>query len=401
MTKKEEKDSSKSRKPANTAFKQQRLKAWQPILTPKTMLPALFAIGLIFAPLGGLLLYASNRVTELEIDYTNCNKAGPNFTPIPPGSHSFNLSPNDTSLQPSYKFRTETSFLVGRNPNNRTVGRCTLRFTLPETLRAPVFVYYRLTNFYQNHRRYVKSLDVNQLKGESVPAASLQSGNCWPLATSSDGLPIYPCGMIANSLFNDTIGNFTLVSQSPNRTYVFSPKGIAWPSDASKFGKTQYSPAQCRPPPNWAPRYPDGKYTNEYPPPNINEDEHFQVWMRTAALPNFRKLYGRNDGESMSAGTYEVEIDMNFDMSSYGGSKAIILSTITFLGGRNPYLGIAYMVVGALCVLIALIFTVWHCVRPRKLGDPSYLSWNNPAKAAAMSNAHRRGWGLFRRKKQG
>ena len=26
-----------SRRPANTAFKQQRLKAWQPILTPKTV----------------------------------------------------------------------------------------------------------------------------------------------------------------------------------------------------------------------------------------------------------------------------------------------------------------------------------------------------------------------------
>merc|ERR1712169_163124 len=63
----------KNRRPANTAFRQQRLKAWQPILTPKTVLPIFFAIGIIFAPIGGLLLWASASVQELVIDYTDCN----------------------------------------------------------------------------------------------------------------------------------------------------------------------------------------------------------------------------------------------------------------------------------------------------------------------------------------
>lgn len=47
---------------ADTAFKQQRLKAWQPILTPKKVLPTLFLIGIIFAPIGGLLLWGSGLV---------------------------------------------------------------------------------------------------------------------------------------------------------------------------------------------------------------------------------------------------------------------------------------------------------------------------------------------------
>lgn len=46
----------------DTAFKQQRLKAWQPLLTPKTVLPTLFVAGIIFAPLGGLFLYESDTV---------------------------------------------------------------------------------------------------------------------------------------------------------------------------------------------------------------------------------------------------------------------------------------------------------------------------------------------------
>jgi hypothetical protein len=46
----------------DTAFKQQRLKAWQPILTPKTVIPTYFVIGLIFIPIGIGLFIASDRV---------------------------------------------------------------------------------------------------------------------------------------------------------------------------------------------------------------------------------------------------------------------------------------------------------------------------------------------------
>lgn len=34
----------------------------RPILTPKTVLPLFFAIGIIFAPIGGVLLWASAQV---------------------------------------------------------------------------------------------------------------------------------------------------------------------------------------------------------------------------------------------------------------------------------------------------------------------------------------------------
>jgi hypothetical protein len=47
------------------------------------------------------------------------------------------------------------------------------------------------------------------------------------------------------------------------------------------------------------------------------------------------------------------------------------------MGGRNPFLGIAYVVVGGICVVLGALFTVTHLIRPRKLGDHTYLSWNN------------------------
>lgn len=57
----------KSKKPDNTAFKQQRLPAWQPILTAGTVLPAFFMIGLIFIPIGIGLFVTSNNIKEFEV----------------------------------------------------------------------------------------------------------------------------------------------------------------------------------------------------------------------------------------------------------------------------------------------------------------------------------------------
>ena len=81
--------------------------------------------------------------------------------------------------------------------------QCVLQFDVPAELQTPVMLYYKLTNFYQNHRRYVKSLDGNQLRGDSVSASSLSKGDCKPLGTIGDKI-VYPCGLIANSLFNGT-----------------------------------------------------------------------------------------------------------------------------------------------------------------------------------------------------
>ncbi len=46
----------------DTAFKQQRLKAWQPLLTPKTVIPTFLGIAALFIPVGIGLLVASNQV---------------------------------------------------------------------------------------------------------------------------------------------------------------------------------------------------------------------------------------------------------------------------------------------------------------------------------------------------
>lgn len=66
-------------------------------------------------------------------------------------------------------------------------------------------MYYGLSNFYQNHRRYVKSRDDNQLLGN---LNNEPSSDCAPFAytnvsgNNDKAKPIAPCGAIANSMFN-------------------------------------------------------------------------------------------------------------------------------------------------------------------------------------------------------
>ncbi|KAG8904710.1 hypothetical protein FRB99_001296 [Tulasnella sp. 403] len=370
------------KRPANTAFKQQRLKAWQPILTPKIVLPTLFIIGLIFAPIGGLLIWGSSLVTQITIDYTDCDQQGSEFTQV--NKYDYKLRSSDSHLSfnpPQYSFTNSSTAPVGQQ------ATCTIRFDVPADLKPPVFVYYKLTSFHQNHRRYVQSMDTDQLKGKAPNADSLNGGNCKPL-DSRDGKAIYPCGLIANSIFNDTINNPSLLDGSGNPTtvYNFTAKGIAWPGEAKKYSSQPgyASLSEILPPPNWMARYPDN-YTEQNPPPNLHEDEHFQNWMRTAGLPTFSKLYGRNDNETLEKGTYQVTIFTNFPVKPFGGTKSLIISTVSWIGGKNPFLGWAYVGAAAIFVFLGIAGTIRHIVKPRKLGDMSLLSWNQPGATGVVA----------------
>lgn len=100
--------------------------------------------------------------------------------------------------------------------------------------------------------------------------------------------------------------------------YTFQETGIAWASDKDKYGKYGYTDlSSVYIPENWRPRYPgpprnpNYTYSADFPPPNIETDEHFQVWMRTAGWPTFLKPYGRNDQTTFKAGQYQMDIDMS------------------------------------------------------------------------------------------
>lgn len=228
---------------------------------------------------------------------------------------SYFKASNPSALAPSWahSFQNVTFDTNQDEPYNATI--CSIQFEIENEIGPPVLLYYRLTNFYQNHRRYVKSEDPEQLQGTFRSNSSISGSDCDPLKLDSKGKAYYPCGLIANSVFNDTFSQLTRLNPASGQSdyYNMTTKGIAWDSDKDLFKKTAYTNDQVSPPPNWKTRYPLG-YTDENPIPDISQDEGFMVWMRTAGLPTFSKLAMRNDNESMTVARYQIDIqDSKFD----------------------------------------------------------------------------------------
>lgn len=87
--------------------------------------------------------------------------------------------------------------------------------------------------------------------------------------------------------------------------------------------------------------------------------------MRTAALPTFRKLYGRIHEDLQAGDVINVTLMNNYNTYNFNGQKKLVLSTTSWLGGKNDFLGIAYLTVGGLCFFLAMLFTLIYLVKPR------------------------------------
>ena len=258
---------------------------------------------------------------------------------------------------------------------------CELRFKITRKISGPVFQYYRLKNFYQNQRLYVKSVNWDQMKGAALSYEELS--DCVPLVgpdisnPQGTALVYYPCGLIANSMFNDTIGSLLLMNgNDPSKTFEFPPKDIVWPFEKDRYGPTKYKLDNVRPPPFWTNNRklvkPDGTYKQL---PDLHNDERFQNWMKVSGLPIFRKVYGRYNND-IPEGTYTILISSTYEVQSYGASKSLVISNTSWIGGKNSFLGWAYIATGGIFLTLALVFLARHLIAPRRLGDVSYLHWN-------------------------
>jgi LEM3 (ligand-effect modulator 3) family / CDC50 family len=141
----------------------------------------LFAITGVAAIISGLIfLHISQNVSEISIDYTNCIKS--------------DADPSNSNLTCAEYLAQHRPFVVS--------CECNINFDIASAFSGPVYFYYRLTNFYQNHWKFLNSRDHVQLLGNF----SSISSNCRPFdVDNATEMVIVPCGAIANSLFNDTL----------------------------------------------------------------------------------------------------------------------------------------------------------------------------------------------------
>ncbi len=275
---------------------------WRPIPTIFTTMLCLEITGAIFLLIGLIIVFTSKNIKEIEIRYDN----------------------ND----------------------NCTIGNeCKIDFHIEETMEKNVFVYYRLKNFYQNHRRYIKSKSHKQLKGNILTEKEIKD-DCDPIILNKDiylGLKnidnneeldpngvAHPCGLIAKSYFNDS---YIIVKQGGDEDIIISDTDIAWSVDKDRYKNSDNKSVQ------WF---------------NV-ENERFMVWMRPAAMPDFRKPWGRIERDLVK-GDYTVIITNNYPVKSFDGKKYFILSTVSRLGGKNYFLGILYLVVGGVSMVVGILF---------------------------------------------
>tara|TARA_B110000090_G_C13362843_1_gene439066 strand:- start:708 stop:1787 length:1080 start_codon:yes stop_codon:yes gene_type:complete len=349
------------RRPADTRFNQQGLKSWMVQVDYAREMYLLLLIGVVLISLSSNLLAESNAAKSWIIDYDGGDATG-DCSITEPGAGS----------------------------------SCQVAFSIDEDAEGPLFLYYQIDNFMQNNRRYVKSVSANQLKGQLIKDSYTAGLDCYPLISNGTKL-LHPCGLQANSFFNDIIS----VNSAPNAASLDKSE-IAYDYELeSKYKQVdgfltgiRGTNATCLETLPTVPSEADcGLYTDVngvdhyYYYPNADTTQYlyesypdivnpiegvtnvdFIVWMRLASLPNFRKYYGKIDTNVVSGDIISINITANYDVSSFNGVKSLYLTT----GSENEFIynqsiGNVMGIMGTLCLVAGSLLLGKKHFYPRSL----------------------------------
>lgn len=135
-------------------------------------------------------------------------------------------------------------------------------------MEPPIFIYYELENYFQNHRAYLESRDDEQLTGTYKKIEDI--GSCSPIfanmhitgfyfnATYPPGFvfpnfqrkgllkatdPATPCGLIARTTFTD---RYVIVNLASKKPIPIDETEISWKYDRDNFKNTNNTSLQWR-----------------------------------------------------------------------------------------------------------------------------------------------------------
>ncbi|CAM9135569.1 unnamed protein product [Hapterophycus canaliculatus] len=354
--------------------------ATQPVVTPAWVVGLFMTVGVLFVPLGTWLKLKFADVVEVVQQYEGSGTDDCSISEANEGKEV-------TALQSAVRMHPTLHHWVSLFSPACVWFQCQIIFNIEENMDSPVYVYYELRKFFQNHRSYVKSRSFDQLKGgvSTVPAADI----CSPLEGVGT-VELNPCGLVANSMFNDVF----VVDNAPDPYDPLSPfeymdeSGISWVTDRDgDFSQPDgFVKAECAQSDScenclgsavysdcgsytdregiyykyWYPDEASTQYLYETYPDVISPvdgvtNEHFVVWMRTAALSTFRNLYGTIEHDLLAPAEIKFNVTANFHVTGFGGTKSLILTTLSPVGNRNGVLGGAFMAVGGACLAAGLL----------------------------------------------
>ncbi len=56
---------------------------------------------------------------------------------------------------------------------------------------------------------------------------------------------------------------------------------------------------------------------------------------------------------------------VDFPVTKYKGTKTIVISSAAWMGGKNPFLGWAYVAGSGLLLLLGFAVAIANCIKPR------------------------------------
>jgi hypothetical protein len=346
-----------SKRPPDTPFLQQKLPSKHFVLTGGFVKWSLFTGGIFFVYVGWYALLLSEGVAQIRVQYDG--------SPVYPKemswwSFSKVLFARMTTADMPFGTRLEELHQRDCGLGTDHSGRSrTCSFTVPVTqdMQPPIQVMYLVNPFYQNYNRYMRSVDMRQLKGRDVASRDVR---CHEALVNSNGEHLNPCGLQAQSFFNDT---FQIMVGNGTKSAIVS-KSIVFPPEIEDTWKN---------PPKYGRKNDNTSWLYERFPGIISyedgvNDRHFMVHMRPGALGYAQKRYGVIHEPLHAGQNITLKVDARFPVKEFDGRKFVVLTTESSLGGRNDFLGYELMLAGIFSLIAAgaVAFQQWYS--PRRLG---------------------------------